>query len=120
MVRVFQPQLAAQVHQAAEVLVRRVGAHEHLADDDEIIAGAVSDKDVAVAVQNFAAGSRHARVVRHGAAGRGILLRGLRDLHIVQADGEHARHDGDEQHEHAHAEGKLMLIHGTLRFLRCI
>ena len=120
MVRVFQPQLAAQVHQAAEVLVRLVGAHEHLADDDEIVAGAVADEDVAVAVEDLAARGRHARVVRHGAAGRRVLLLCLRDLHIVQADGKHARHDGDEQHEHAHAEGKLMLIHGNLRFLRCI
>lgn len=84
MVRVFQPQLAAQVHQAAEVLVRRVGTHEHLADDDEIIAGAVPDEDVAVAVQNFAAAAVTRVWYVTEPLGAGSCSAGLRDLHIVQ------------------------------------
>ena len=119
-IRDFQPQLIAEIGQPAQVFIGRLGAEYYGVDEGQVVACAVADEHLTVAVKDFAACRDDAGAVFLRTAGGAVQLLGLRDLHVEKTDGKNTGHQRDQKHEHAHAKGKFMLIHSLLRFLRCI
>ena len=112
---VLDPELVAKVQHLQKIPVRVRRVEEDEVDDDEVIARAVGDQHVAVAVQNIAARSLDRRLIGHGVGvggDEGFLGDGR--LRLVKPQGEHDDHGQNDDDEHDHAEaGDSLHLFGT-------
>ena len=106
--------LVAQLQHAKQTFVRRFGVEEHEVDDDEVVARAVRDENVAVAVENIAARCLHRGHVGDGVGVACDIRRiGLRRLHLIKPQREQPdeRRRECEKQKNAKADKSL---HGML------
>ena len=90
-------EVVAQLQQLEQALVRLLGVEEHEVDNDQIVAGAVGDQNVAVPVKDVAARSFDRRHILHGVrVGRHEAVFRLHRLKLIQPQHIAAHQERDQ------------------------
>jgi hypothetical protein len=105
MALVADAQLVAELQHAQKALVGGLRVEEHVVDDDEVVARAVRDEHVAVAVEDIAARGGDRRPIGHGVGLGGGLGRLRRDgLQLVEPQRKQAHHEGHDHEKYTDAK----------------
>ena len=101
MIGIIQPAIAAEIGELPQALIGIIRIVEHVAVDDQVVAGPVGYQNVAVAVENLTPGSRNGGTIGVGADGA-VGIGGIDHLHRIGTEAvkpDQQRHKGQKYPE---------------------